>query len=655
MQNIILSISLILFAGLSFPAGAEADYSYGDSVFDAPLWATAAGAGYYDVTDQTINLWADDGEGTPTSDSTQDNDNVTVIQGPDQNWGGTANIMPGLITYTNLLGAPDYAAGGFGGAASGGTVIVYFENPIVNGTDDVTGKNASGNEINYGPIDFMVHGFGFCFNKAFSAERGTVKIYAAKATYNPTVSSADLNGPGPLGQVTITQGNSAEDESQWVLISEYKGYQNGTWEGNPNMDYTSQPGAYGLFLWGDLNDGGLEETHYLKFVLGDGNHTTDDYTGAEANTGRAFFIDAVEGRGYTAPTNTAPVLNAIGNQNVVEEAELSFSISATDSEADNITYSFTSDPSITGATLDQTTGAFSWTPGSGSTGIYEITFTATDDGQPSMQDSETIEVAVGSVNHPPEFETNKPASTYAILEEQLLSFGVSATDEDGDNISYSFTSYPTITGATFNNVTGIFSWTPGSESAGTYKITITANDDNSSPASASKTVTVTVGPAANNAPEFETDKPAASYTATQGEVLSFKVSATDADGDNITYSFTSYPSITRASLNEITGIFSWTPGSGSTGTYTIWFTATDDSSSPKSAKKAITVTVGGAIVAGGDINGNGTVDLEDAVNVLKILSGETVSPVNLNSDVNDDGKIGIMESIHILKNQAGEK
>ncbi|MGD9158807.1 MAG: hypothetical protein PVG39_10405 [Desulfobacteraceae bacterium] len=294
MKRVISGLGALLL--LTVTATSAMAWEYGEGVFNNSQWAGAAGASYYYVTDQTVNLWGDNGNGRPVAVDTRDNDDVTVIQGPDQNWSGTGIIQPGAINYENFLGAPDRNTSGYGGNASGGSLVVAFDRDIVNGNDDVIGQNRLGNEVNYGGIDFMVHGFGFCFNEAFSAERGTINIYAATADYNPTISVADPDGPGPLGEVTITG-----DESQWVLLSEYTGYVEGAWIGNPNMDYTSGPGQYGQFLWGDLSDGGLETARYLKFELGDGGHFINQYTGAESNNGRALFIDAVEARAVPVP------------------------------------------------------------------------------------------------------------------------------------------------------------------------------------------------------------------------------------------------------------------------------------------------------------------------------------------------------------------
>jgi hypothetical protein len=54
----------------------------------------------------------------------------------------------------------------------------------------------------------------------------------------------------------------------------------------------------------------------------------------------------------------------------------------------------------------------------------------------------------------------------------------------------------------------------------------------------------------------------------------------------------------------------------------------------------------------GDVNGNGKVDLDDAMLVLRILAGIPVGNVNLNADVNGDGKIGLEELGFILQKVA---
>lgn len=250
--------------------------AYGDPISDNPIYATQAGAGYFHVTDQTVNVWGDgNGDGKPDVTGTRHNVNVDVIQGPDQDWSGPAGIQPGYINYANFLGAPDRATSGWGGAAAGGSLVLGFDQDFGNGDG----------------YDFMVHGFGFGFNKAFSVERGTVDIYVADASYNPTVSETD-----PVtGLVSMTG-----DESKWVKLSGWTGWQDGTWVGNPDFNYGSGVGAYCELIGGDLEGSGLDSARYIKIELGDGGYYMDEYTGAQ-NTGRAFFVDAVEARAVPVP------------------------------------------------------------------------------------------------------------------------------------------------------------------------------------------------------------------------------------------------------------------------------------------------------------------------------------------------------------------
>lgn len=250
-----MGISVLLLVAV---AGLAPAWGYGEAVFENNQYATSAEAGWYYINDQNgvTDTWA--------------------IQGPDQDWSGVGEIKPGVVTYDNFLGAPDRYTSGWGGAAAGGSLVVGFDEAIVDGDG----------------IDFMVHGFGFCFNQAFSAERGTVTIYAAK--------SYDSSSP------------TATD---WKMLSTWEGYgDDGTWTGNPDMNYGSSPGAYGEFLWGDLADGGLDEAYYLMFVLGDGGYYVDPYSGNQTN-GRAFFIDSIEARaagGATVPVPSTLLLLSAG-------------------------------------------------------------------------------------------------------------------------------------------------------------------------------------------------------------------------------------------------------------------------------------------------------------------------------------------------------
>ena len=98
--------------------------------------------------------------------------------------------------------------------------------------------------------------------------------------------------------------------------------------------------------------------------------------------------------------NTAPTLDPIGDQTVAELTQLSFTATATDSDAPSqgLTFSLSDGAAgqvPAGASIDSTTGIFSWTP-TESDGPGTLTFdvVVTDDGLPPLSDSETITVTV---------------------------------------------------------------------------------------------------------------------------------------------------------------------------------------------------------------------------------------------------------------------
>jgi hypothetical protein len=75
----------------------------------------------------------------------------------------------------------------------------------------------------------------------------------------------------------------------------------------------------------------------------------------------------------------------------------------------------------------------------------------------------------------------------------------------------------------------------------------------------------------------------------EADLLSFTISASDPDGDILTYSASNLPS--GANFNSGTRTFSWTPAIGDAGDYNVQFTVTDDGSPPESDLEIITITV----------------------------------------------------------------
>jgi hypothetical protein len=395
----------------------------------ASPYATLSGAGMFHVTDQTVNIWGDaDSDGIPDVVGTQHNENVDVLQGPDQDWSGTAQIRPGLIHYDNFLGPRDQCTSGWGGAASGGTLIVGFDQDFEDGDGDGTYVDYDGVEQSLpAGVDFIVEGFGFCFNKAFSDERGTVNIYVADADYDPVVSTAD-----PVTGLRTVTG----DESRWVKISGWLGRQpDDTWSGNPNHNYASGPGLYGLYLWGDLSGSRLSAARYIKFELGDGGHYEDPYSGTQ-NTGRAFFIDAVKTLYHR------PIAKAGDDRHVNEGTRVV--LDGTDSEdadGDTLTCQWRQIGGMTVELSDPSAEAPSFTPVFIGDIIFELTVS---DGEFVGTDTITITVVDAGINQSPMARAGDDR-TYNVGDTVILD-GSASTDPDGDVLAYAWkqTSGPSV-------------------------------------------------------------------------------------------------------------------------------------------------------------------------------------------------------------------
>ena len=146
-----------------------------------------------------------------------------------------------------------------------------------------------------------------------------------------------------------------------------------------------------------------------------------------------------------------------------------------------------------------------------------------------------------------------------------LSFKLSATDEDTDNqLTYAINNLPD--GANLDANSGQFSWTPGFDQAGSYTLVAKVSDGT---AESTTNISVTVNDV-NRAPTIDGG---GSVTVTAGETASLSFSASDPDGDNLTFDSNDLPS--GANLNAGNGNFSWTPSDNQTGNFTFIVSVSD--------------------------------------------------------------------------------
>jgi PKD repeat protein len=178
---------------------------------------------------------------------------------------------------------------------------------------------------------------------------------------------------------------------------------------------------------------------------------------------------------FTVANDRPPVLDAIGDKIIDENALLAFTVTASDPDGDVVTLSAAVLPA--GATFTPGTGAFSWTPTFDQAGDYAVTFTATDsDGQ---LDSEAITITVNNVDRPAAvlLDPGMIDDEYSVLRGSTLSFEATAVDPDAEHDATLDHSVPLPDGAGFvfaDTTHGTFSWTPVFGQGGIHTVTFTA-------------------------------------------------------------------------------------------------------------------------------------------------------------------------------------
>jgi hypothetical protein len=146
--------------------------------------------------------------------------------------------------------------------------------------------------------------------------------------------------------------------------------------------------------------------------------------------------------------------------------------------------------------------------------------------------------------------------------------------------------------------------------------------------------------ASNNAPVLNT---IGNKTVSEGQNLSFTISASDLNGDPLTYSASNLP--LGSAFNASTRTFSWTPSSTQSGTYAnVHFQVTDGTLSDA---ENITITVGEETTyADWDVNMDGATNVLDMTIVGQHFSETGISSW-IRSDVSKDGVVNILDQIII--------
>ena len=194
----------------------------------------------------------------------------------------------------------------------------------------------------------------------------------------------------------------------------------------------------------------------------------------------------------TRAANAAPSIQIVPNEvSVMAGGTLRVTPSASDPDGDPLSFRIFGKPAWT--RFDPGTGALTGTPADSDVGSYDGIVIEVSDGvnrvrAPSLRlvvQASTSSVGGGSVSPPPPPPNNPPqisgVPATAVVEGQAYSFTPSASDPDGQSLTFSIQNMPGW--ASFSTSTGRLSGTPGTGTAATYGNIIMSVSDGSLSAS----------------------------------------------------------------------------------------------------------------------------------------------------------------------------
>jgi hypothetical protein len=285
-------------------------------------------------------------------------------------------------------------------------------------------------------------------------------------------------------------------------------------------------------------------------------------------------------------TNDNPAISA-EHQTTLEDTPINFPVEHFDPDDDSLscTTSAPAHGSVSPASSSISppypiTETLTYTPEPGFAGTDQIVITC-DDGK-GGSDSVTVEITVLPVNDPPQANQE----TMTAEEDTPLSLKVTATDPDGDALTYSILSSPsngTVSG--LDPATGQLTYNPNPNYNGPDSFTFQVCDPSEACDTAMVSITVEGVP---DAPIADSQ----ALTTPEDNPLPVTVSATDADDDPLTYGVISDPSNgTISEFDPVTGTLVYTPDQDFYGTDSFVFEACDPDPHHGCAQATVTISV----------------------------------------------------------------
>jgi hypothetical protein len=320
----------------------------------------------------------------------------------------------------------------------------------------------------------------------------------------------------------------------------------------------------------------------------DVGRTNDIEIGVSDGTSRAtigpFRITIAAAQSTTPPA--APTISGTPPASIVAGQTYFFAPSASDPNGEALTFLIVNRPAW--ASFSTSTGQLSGVPTAANVGSYaNVTISVSDGTLTTSLPAFTITVSAPSTDGPPTI-SGTPAT--AVNAGSAYSFTPSASDPGGNALTFSIQNQPSWT--SFNTNTGQVSGTPALADVGSYpNIMISVSDGTL--AATLPAFSVTVSTPSVNGPPTISGTPATAVNV--GSAYSFTPSASDPEGNPLTFSVQNLPS--WAAFDAGTGRLSGTPTAANLGSFpNITISVSDGTMS--ASLPAFTITVSTLAVDG---------------------------------------------------------
>ena len=213
-----------------------------------------------------------------------------------------------------------------------------------------------------------------------------------------------------------------------------------------------------------------------------------------------------------------------------------------------------------GMSIDPMRGKIRWSPTADQLGSQQVVIGLTNAEGLSTTQSFTIQVR--AIDVPPVITSTPPTQGAA---GQAYTYAVTATDVDGDTLTYRLTFFDT--GITIEAATGLIQWTPTTQQIGIHIFAVLVDDGQGG--TATQNWLVEVGSQHSNQPPIITSSPPLDA----GLVYQYPVVATDPEGSPVSFSLLQAPA--GMSIDSASGLIQWTPTAAQVGTNNVTVAATD--------------------------------------------------------------------------------